>query len=143
MPTSEIATRPDRSPVRSNWSELAKSEANPLLMLPAECRVPVMRLWMCNAHLMSSALALCATFRLYVDEHGLAASDVESVCDRLLDPTRRAGHLGSWVLMAELSALVADTLKTNKAREECEARRLEGYAAVKAANCGDLFKLSE
>ncbi len=111
---------------KSDWKELAKTaEVNPLLLIPAECRLAVTRLWMCNSHVLPSSLALCSTVRVYLDEHSLSPSDLERIVSRMLEPWRRAEQRGSWDVMADFSALIAEVVDRNKNRAEARERREE------------------
>jgi hypothetical protein len=138
--SGEIQKRPDNAPARrpANWTELAATAtANPLKLLPTELRPAVARLWMCYAHLLPSALPLCATIRVDLDSTPLDAADLEKIVGRLLQPEKRANHRFASDLLTDLSALVADTIRTKRARAETEARRTTGeVAGVKLA---DLF----
>lgn len=101
-----------------------KAMVNPALMIPAECRVAVGKLHLCNQHLFgSSALALCATVRVYLDEQPITIEDINRICGRLLQPDIRARCRGSWDVIAELSRLVDEAAKRNRAADATEARR--------------------
>lgn len=129
MPTvpavSELAIPPPASLARkrSDWKELAAQSAhNPLLLLPAEFREDATRLWFCNAHLFPQSLAICATLRVYLDEHGLTPDDVGRVVDAMLQPGRRAKHRFAGDVLADLAALVDVFLRE---RRQAESRREE------------------
>lgn len=138
---SEIQRRPASSPAKSNWSEIAKAaDVNPLTIVPADCRAAVAKLWACNSHLLPSALALSSRVRVYLDERTLTAADVEDIANRLVQPERAARHKFAGDLLADLAALVSEKIKSNKAREECEARRKESAAFDVSKITGGMFK---
>ena len=112
-------------PDNPGWVEIAKHKPttdNPLLLIPSDWRNPVAVLWMCNAHLLPSSLALCSTLRVY-SEHGITSEQIATIVRRLLDPERRQRHKFASDLIADLSGLVAESIKSSKVREEANARR--------------------
>jgi hypothetical protein len=118
-----------------------KSQANPLaLMIPAEWRPAVGRLWMCNAHLFGgSALALCATLRVYLDEHAITTEDVEGIVRILLLPRKRAQQRFASDVIAELSRLVAEAIEARKSRDQNQRLRAESAAFVSTRVLGRDF----
>lgn len=102
----------------------------------------VARLWMCNAHLLPSSLALCATIRVYLDEQPISTDDVNAICARLLKPYMRARQRFASDLMAELSRLIDEVVKRNESREAAADRERE-RKAYDAAGSAALFKLTD
>lgn len=135
---------PPATVTRSNWMELAKTgESNPLLLVPADCRPPMLRLWMCNAHVLPSALALAATLRVYLDERTLDPDDLPGIVDRLLLPEVRAKQRFASDVLADLALFVSEARTRRAAREATEARRAVPPDVVSPVALGDLFKLPE
>lgn len=140
--TNEIATRPDRTPARSNWTELAqRAETNPMLLVPeGPARLAVTRLWMTNTHLIPSALALCSRIRVYLDERTLTAEDVVRIATRLTRPEVAQRHKFAGDLLADLARMAAEAAARNEARAAVDDMRREARE-VQAARAGDLFTL--
>ncbi len=135
------ATAPAKA-AGSDWQSLAaRQDANPMQAVPHDCRPAVARLWMCNAHLFPSALALCATVRLYLDEQPITTDDVNSIVGRLLQPEARSRQKFASDVLADMSRMVAEACKRNVAREEAAKRKEDGeqFAAAKIAS--GLFKI--
>ncbi len=141
--TTELQrSQPDRTGARSNWVALAKdAEHNPLLIVPeGEARRAVTRLWMCNAHLIPSALSLCARIRVYLDERTLSPEDVARIADRLVQPELAQRHRFAGDLLADLARLAAEQAAWNEARAANDAMRREAEEA-RVLRAGNLFKL--
>lgn len=140
---------PQSSPAKpkSDWPALAAQIAtNPLLVLPADARAAVARLWACNGHLFPSAAPLACTVRDYLDTQEVTAGDIGDICARLLLPDVRARQRGSWDVIADLSRFVAEAAARNKSRREADERRRaadEFEAARPAVPLGDLFKMPD
>lgn len=119
---------------------------NPLLVLPADARAAVARLWACNGHLFPSAAPLACTVRDYLDTQEIDPDDIGDICARLLQPDVRARQRGSWDVIADLSRLVGETAARNKARREADERRRQSdefEAARPAVPLGDLFRMPD
>jgi len=146
--SGEIQKRPDGSIRKpSNWQDLAaRADFNPLRdLIPAECRPAVTRLWLVNSHLIPSALALCATVRVYLDEQEISSRDIAGIVARLLQPEARMKHKFASDLIADLSRMVCEVAKSNEARDQCERLRDEATDFETRAKVipGDLFQTPE
>lgn len=113
---------------------------NPLMMLPPDWREPVAVLWTTNAHMLPSALAVCARLRLYAGQ-GLTTDDVETICRVLCEPARAATHQFAAQLLADLAGMADQALKRRKAAEQTARMREEGraFAGRGLAGPGQLF----
>lgn len=114
---------------------------NPLMMIPADWRSSVAVLWTTNAHLLPSALALCARLKLYSGD-GLTGEQVRAICKKLTAPEKAANHRFAADLLADLSGEVAAVLRSARIKEQTEAMREEGerFTAKRGlANADDLF----
>lgn len=101
----------------------------------------MLKLFLCNSHVLQSALALCSTLRVYLDEYPLTPDDVNAICAKLLRPEVRARHKFAADLIADLSRLVANRLRKREAQREVAVRAAETKAfAVKKVIAADLFK---
>jgi hypothetical protein len=145
--SDELARRPDGG--RPDWRALASNggvnvTVNPLVMLPKDWRQPVSVVWMCNSHLLPSALPLCSSLRVY-SERGITTDDVERICAQLLDPERRARHKFASDLIADLCGLVAVVIQRRAQREAAAERRAESdeFAQTRKTLGGSLFQLPE
>jgi hypothetical protein len=124
---------------KSNWQELAKSaNTNPLLLVPKDCRAEITRLWMCNSHLLPSALALCSRVRSYLDECEVDAEDIRAIAVKLAQPEFAERHRFAGDLLADLAACVNRAAERNRSVRENQKRRSESdqFEALKI----DLFK---
>ena len=144
---SDMVRAGERTPARagnSNWLALAQTgSTNPMLLIPADLRPAVSRLWMCNAHLLPSALALCSTIRVYVDELPLTANDFERIVSRLLTPERRATHRFASDLLTDIATLTAEAVKAKQNAEQLAELRDSVAAVAGGVRLSDLFQKPE
>lgn len=140
--SSAIQPAPARPAAKagSEWLSIAtRADANPLTIVPEGCRPEVVRLWLCNSHLFASSLPLCSTVRVYLDEQEITADDVNTIVARLLQPDARARHRFASDVLADLSRMVAEAVKRNKARQQCERLARERKAFDVKVIAADLF----
>ena len=84
------------------------------------------RLWACNTHLFpGGGLSLFASFRVFLDDHGLRLDDVPEICSRMLTPERRATHKFASDFFTDLAAIVAETVRRRRAEADQQTRRRE------------------
>ena len=121
---NQITVR-DKTPIDTIDPGDSKAKQNPTLVVPRELRPAIGRLWACNAHLIPDQLSLFATFRVFLDDHGLAVEDVPLICSRLLAPERRANHMYANQFFADLAGLVAEVVRKRKVERETAQRLAE------------------
>jgi len=103
-----------------------KANSNPTLVVPFEVRAVIGRLWACNTHLFpGGGLSLFASFRVFLDDHGLRLDDVPEICSRMLTPERRATHKFASDFFTDLAAIVAETVRRRRAEADQQTRRRE------------------
>lgn len=113
-----------------------RADTNPLTLLPPEVRPAVARLWLCNHHLLQTALALCSTLRVYLDEQPITTDDVNRICATLLKPAIRAKHKFASDLLSDLSLYVAEAAQRNESRAKWAG-------GAKPAGCAEASKLAD
>ena len=142
-PQKVIGTGAAPAKAGSDWAAIAQqASVNPLMVVPADVRRAVSRLWLCNQHLFPSALAISCTVRDYLEAEDVTADDVNAICEKLMRPAVRALHKFPADLIADLSRYVAEFAARNKSRREADGRQQEAdrFKAATKIDAGDLFK---
>jgi hypothetical protein len=133
--------RASNLPAPKNWQAAALAPTfNALDLMPDECAPSVAKLYLCNQIVLQSALALCSTIRVYLDETNVTPGDINDICARLLRPERRQHHKFASDLMTDLARMVDERAKKNTAAEEARERAKPAVRLADVVNLADLFK---
>lgn len=90
--------------------------------------------------MLQTALDLCSTIRVYLDETNISAADINRICARLMHPERRQYHKFASDILADLARLVDEQCKRNAARREVRERAKPVVRLADVVNLADLFK---
>jgi hypothetical protein len=99
-----------------------QDQRNALRMIPPDWRKPVAFFWMCNAHLLPTALPVCARLKVWIAD-GLSLEDGKNIFRALVSPERAAEHRFAADLLAELANRVAEVMRQRRVRDEMQKRR--------------------